>query len=149
MQHVDKTSRTLIKLSNHFIKVMSWWARWRLKSPASRLFAEPFIQAQIKENIKAPRHRPLWGEYEGNPPVTGGFRSQRASNTENVSIWYQNQLEQLEHPRCEDTPTASWLPIFILDPKSKQDEVKVTNLKNLPKFQILEFLSKLYKQHTF
>ena len=25
---------------------------------------------------------------------------------------------------------------FILDPKSKQDEVKVTNLKNLPKFQI-------------
>ena len=66
MQHVDKTSRTLIKLSDHFIKVMSWWARWRLKSPASRLFAEPFIQAQIKENIKTPRHRPLWGECTGD-----------------------------------------------------------------------------------
>ena len=26
------------------------------KSPASLLFAQPFIQAQIKENIKAPRH---------------------------------------------------------------------------------------------
>ena len=25
---------------------------------------------------------------------------------------------------------------FILDPKSKQDKVKVTNLKNLPKLQI-------------
>ena len=27
-----------------------------------RLFAQPFIQAQTKENILAPRHRPLWGE---------------------------------------------------------------------------------------
>ena len=27
-----------------------------IKSPASRLFTQPFIQAQIKENIKAPRH---------------------------------------------------------------------------------------------
>ena len=35
---------------------------WRLNSPASRLFAQPFVQAQIKENIKAPRHWPLWGE---------------------------------------------------------------------------------------
>ena len=26
---------------------------WRLKSPASRLFTQPFVQAQIKENIKA------------------------------------------------------------------------------------------------
>ena len=33
----------------------SWWARWRLKSHASRLFTEAFIQAQIKENIKAHR----------------------------------------------------------------------------------------------
>ena len=27
------------------ITVMSWWARWRLKSPALRLFTQPFIQA--------------------------------------------------------------------------------------------------------
>ena len=27
------------------------------KSPVSRLFTQPFIQAQMKENIKAPRHR--------------------------------------------------------------------------------------------
>ena len=31
-----------------------------LKSPASRLFIQPFVQAQIKENIKALRHWPLW-----------------------------------------------------------------------------------------
>ena len=44
------------------ITVTSNWARWRLKSPASRLFTQPFIQAQIKENIKALRHWPLCGE---------------------------------------------------------------------------------------
>ena len=48
------------------ITVTSQWARWRLKSPASRLFAQPFVQAQIKENIKAPRHWPLWGESIGH-----------------------------------------------------------------------------------
>ena len=36
------------------------------------LFTQPFIQAQIKENIKALRHWPLWGE----------FPAQRASKTE-------------------------------------------------------------------
>ena len=39
-----------------------WLARWRLKSPASRLFTEPFVQEQIKENIKAPHQWPLLGE---------------------------------------------------------------------------------------
>ena len=32
------------------------------------LLVQLFVQAQIKENIKAPRHRPL---YEGNPSVSG------------------------------------------------------------------------------
>ena len=34
-------------------------ALWRLKSRASRLFAQLFVQAQIKEDIKALRHWPL------------------------------------------------------------------------------------------
>ena len=38
----------------------------RLKSPALRLFTQPFLQAQIKENFKAPRHWPLWGEFPGD-----------------------------------------------------------------------------------
>ena len=38
---------------------------------------------------------------------------------------------------------------FISDPKSKQDKVKVTNLKNLPKIQMLNFAKKLDKRHTF
>ena len=49
-----------------FITVTSWWARWRLKSPASLLFAQLLVQAQIKENIKAPHHWPLWREFTGD-----------------------------------------------------------------------------------
>ena len=48
------------------ITMTSEWARWRLKSPASPLFTKHFIQAPIKENIKAPRHWPLCGEFTGD-----------------------------------------------------------------------------------
>ena len=47
------------------ITVTSQWARRCLKSPASRLFTQPFIQVQIKEHIKAPRHWPLRREFTG------------------------------------------------------------------------------------
>ena len=45
-----------------------------------------FIQTQIKENIKAPRHWPLCGEFTG----TSEFPAQRASYAENVSIWWRH-----------------------------------------------------------
>ena len=38
----------------------------RLESPASPLFTQPFIRAQIKENFKAPHHWPLCGEFTGD-----------------------------------------------------------------------------------
>ena len=38
---------------------------------------------------------------------------------------------------------------FMLDPKSKQDKVKVTNLKNLTKFWTFELWKILYTRHTF
>ena len=41
-------------------------SRWRFKSLASRLFAQLLVQAQIKENIKAPRRWPLCGEFTGD-----------------------------------------------------------------------------------
>ena len=47
------------------ITMRSYWARWRLKSPASGLFTGTFNQAQIKENIKAPRHWPLYRNSTG------------------------------------------------------------------------------------
>ena len=47
------------------------------KSPASRLFTQLFIQAQIKENIKTPRHWPLCREFTGQrwiPRTKGHWR---------------------------------------------------------------------------
>ena len=40
----------------------------------------------MKENIKAPRHWPLFGESTG----TAAFPAERASNAENVSIWWRH-----------------------------------------------------------
>ena len=75
----------------------SKWARWRLKSPATRLFTQLFIQTQIKKNIKAPLYWPLCGEFTGNwwipppPPPPPPM----ASNAENVSIsWCHHELYQ-------------------------------------------------------
>ena len=67
---------------SNVITVTSLWARLHLKSPASRLLTQPFVQAQIKENIKAPRNWPLWGEFTGDKgPVT-----------ENVSIRWRHHV---------------------------------------------------------
>ena len=48
------------------------------QSPASRLFTQPFIQAQIKENIEI--------------SVTGEFPAQMASDAENVPIWWRHHV---------------------------------------------------------
>ena len=36
----------IVVLFPPIITMTSWWARWRLKSPASRLFIQPFIQGE-------------------------------------------------------------------------------------------------------
>ena len=96
--------------SQRFITVTSEWARQRLKSPVSRLFTQPFIQTQIKENIKAPRHWPWCGEFTG----TGEFPAQRASNAENVSIWWRHHGQwYLSHRRWVEMITSTqklWSP---------------------------------------
>ena len=69
----------------------------RLNSPASRLFIQRFIEAQIKEDIKAPRNWPLYGEFTGH----GEFRAQRASYAENISIWWRHHGEvHRAHASC-------------------------------------------------
>ena len=45
--------RDLLVLPPKSITVTSKWACWRPKSPASQLFTQLFIQAQMKENMKA------------------------------------------------------------------------------------------------
>ena len=49
------------------------------------MFTQPFIQAQINEENKAPRHWPLCREFTGdvgNSPVTGELPTQLASDAE-------------------------------------------------------------------
>ena len=58
--------------------------------PHHCLLSRPFIRAQIKGNIKAPRHWLLCGEFTGPSPGTGEFPAQMASNAENVSIWWRH-----------------------------------------------------------
>ena len=62
--------------------------KWRhnerdLKSPATRLFAESFVQAQIK-GTSTFRITCLC---KGDSPVTSEFPTQRASNAVNISFW--------------------------------------------------------------
>ena len=72
--------------------IMSLWAPWCLKSSTSRLFAKPFFfQVYIKENIKAPRHWPLWGKSTGDRWIS----LTKSSNTENVSIWWRHHVNVL------------------------------------------------------
>ena len=61
------------------ITVTSQWARWRLKSTPPRLFTQPFVRVQIKENMTA-------------RPVTSEFPTQRNSNAENISIWWRHHV---------------------------------------------------------
>ena len=46
------------------------------------------FRRRSKKNIKAPRHWPLCG----NSPMTGEFPAHRASNAENVSIWWRHHV---------------------------------------------------------
>ena len=92
------------------VTVTSLWSRWRLKSSASPLFAQSFVQAQIKKTSLAF----VWGESK----LTGGFSSQRASNEGNVSIWWR-QHSLVSGQEYSKTMTISWLqiswPIASLD----------------------------------
>ena len=51
-------------------------------------FAQPFVQAQIRESIKSLRHWPLWWEPTGDwwIPLTKG------RNAENVSMWWRHHI---------------------------------------------------------
>ena len=68
-----------IKTRLYYIIMTSSWARWCIKSQASQLFTQPFVQVQIKENIKSPRHWPLCGEITGavNYPHKGQVRQKK------------------------------------------------------------------------
>ena len=48
---------------------------------------------------------------EGNSPVTGEFPAQRASNAENVSIWWRHHVQAHVVPGARQQHTASILQV--------------------------------------
>ena len=83
------------------------------------IVTQPFIQAHIKENIKALRHWPLWGELTGHRwiPCT------KASNEENVSIWWRHHgvlgkmssVRPLNPPLNLQFQKKYWLVVHVPD----------------------------------
>ena len=74
-----------LKSNNHTINLVKYVSlQWRHNGrdgvsniPVSLWFTQPFIGEQIKENIKAPRHLPLCGEFTGDrwiPRTKGQWR---------------------------------------------------------------------------
>ena len=132
------------------ITMTSLWARWHLKTPASRLFAQTFVQAQIKENIKSPRYWPLWWESTGCRwiPLT------KVSNTKIVSIWWHNHA--FSHGSLQN---FLWFPDFSEHRKSwNQKKLHVCRIfifqtKTLQNFShdhiFHDFLDKLGFMHTW
>ena len=76
-------------IQHHSITVTSQCVLRHLKLPASRSFAQPFVQAQIKENIKSRLHWPLWGEF--------------------TSDWWIPHRKGQWRGKCFHLMTSSWL----------------------------------------
>ena len=76
------------QLQNCYLIIMtSWWARWRLKSPSSRLLTQPFVQKTSQLRVT--------GLCEGNSPVTGEFSAQKGRWRGNyVSIWWRHHVNK-------------------------------------------------------
>ena len=64
-----------------------------------RCLLKRLFKAQIKENIKAPRHWPLWGEFTSGRWIP----TQRASNAENVPIWWRHHGERRLTAKSHET----------------------------------------------
>ena len=99
--------------------------------PVIRLFTQLFIQSQIKENMKAPRYWPLWGEFTGDRwiPRTKGQQREKcfhlmtssckhAKWEQNMQIrpWcFRNQYVFLDQ-NCgqqHETHCTQYVPMFI------------------------------------
>ena len=109
------SQRMSISPIDHYITVTSKWARWRLKSPASPLFTQTFIQAQIKENIKAPRHFSSGGEFIGHRLIP----RTKTNNAGNVSIWWRHldvELLLSNKKSCADTGFSGRLLAICIIP---------------------------------
>ena len=79
----------MVSLPTHICVTRPQWVKSysiKCKSPASRLLAQRFVQAQGTSKLR------VTGLCEGNSPKTGRFPSQRTSNAENITIWWRHHV---------------------------------------------------------
>ena len=113
------------------IIMVTSWARWRPKSPASRQFAQTFIQTQIKGNIKAPCHwrfvRGIHRSPVNSPhkaPITRKkfpFDDVIMKSKGNINAWHCRYVECLIMSLCASMPS---LPELQNDSECIANELK-------------------------
>ena len=81
-----ETTAILLRWYHYNDVIMS--TMWVSNHQPPPLFIQPFIQAHIKN----PSKLYVTGLCDGNSPVNAEFPAQRASNTENVSIWRRHHV---------------------------------------------------------
>ena len=99
-------------------------SQWRLQSPASRLFNQPFNQAQMRETSKAPRHWPLWGEFAGDQWIPCKKGQWRVNVNLITSSWTEVTWIYLTKPKYHSlnyaVPSNDFLHRHWNDPTSRQ-----------------------------
>ena len=106
------------------ITVTLWSARWCLKSPASRLFTQPFIQAQIKEKHQSSASLAF---FVGNSPLAGEFPAQMASNAENISIWWRHHGVITDLLQRNTSVIIQIMPCYTFSTKSQSNPIHFVN----------------------
>ena len=101
------------------------------------MLIQPFVQAQIK---KPPKFRVI-GLYEGNPPVTGSFPSQKASDAEKVSIWWRHHA----YLRNLKTIFGYWAVTYLVKPGIYRAMMLLVNEKQ----NVMEFINLLDRNVLF
>ena len=87
---VDVKTKLKFQIS---ITMTSYLARWRLKSPTHDCLLNRLFRRRSSKTSKLR----VTGLCAGNSPVTGEFPAQRASNAENVSIWWRHHISPIKN----------------------------------------------------
>ena len=90
------------------------------------------FKAQIKENIKAPRHWPC------------EFPAQRASNAENVSIWWRHHKSQCYVFQCRHGYQRLWIWFSF----SYIFKMTVEILQNIAARRVITYLEGCFHSHN-
>ena len=104
---------------------MTQWASGRLKPPATRVFVITVCFWLISKKISK---LALLALGEGNPPVTAGFPSQRANNTESFSMGWRRHggVSSISH---KISMMVYLISISTIDPKWLLLHTAIFNLK--------------------